>query len=343
MTEEYLAALSEDRRRELSRVNEPGLVSLRRYFSDGQATAFLGPRMSQPLYPPWPELARQLADAAADRLDSRAAAITALAGESPDEAVEAIRRTIGGAAWRDMLRDVLRVRTDPESGRSWTPLQELTCRCAFRGVVTSNYDPGIVDARLRVRPASSATGYTTWEDELGLDRWRTGDVFGDADPPVLFAHGQHSRPDSVVLSTTDYRRAYAGKLSRVLAGLLETGHLVWIGFGLADRMIASILREIVVQTGVGPYPGYRIRHVAIMPWDPEEENPDLLAEQAELSYGAQAVLYPAPDGDHSALAKLLESLADARFPPVPELSPARWPGRSGKGADSGLDIVYPPG
>jgi hypothetical protein len=40
----------------------------------------------------------------------------------------------------------------------------------------------------------SATGFTTWEDELGLDRWRTGDVFGEAELPVLFAHGQHNRP-----------------------------------------------------------------------------------------------------------------------------------------------------
>ena len=58
------------------------------------------------------------------------------------------------------------------------------------------------------------TGFTTWQDELGLDRWRTGDVFGDAELPVLFAHGQHNRPDSVVLATTEYRRAYQGKLAQ---------------------------------------------------------------------------------------------------------------------------------
>ena len=45
--------------------------------------------------------------------------------------------------------------------------------------------------------------------ELGLDRWRTGDVFGETELPVLFAHGQHNRPDSVVLATTEYRLAAA--------------------------------------------------------------------------------------------------------------------------------------
>lgn len=41
---------------------------------------------------------------------------------------------------------------------SWTPVQELVCRCAFQAVVTTNYDPGIVDARMRVRPDVSSTG-----------------------------------------------------------------------------------------------------------------------------------------------------------------------------------------
>ena len=47
---------------------------------------------------------------------------------------------------------MFRVRRDPETGRTWTPTQELVCRCAFKAVVTTNYDPGIVDARMRVRP-----------------------------------------------------------------------------------------------------------------------------------------------------------------------------------------------
>jgi len=96
--------------------------------------------------------------------------------------------------------------------------------------VTTNYDPGIVDARMRVRPSVSATGFTTWEDELGLDRWRTGDIFGDAELPILFAHGLNNRPDSVLLATTEYRRAYAGKLPNVLARLVDAGR-TWYGSG----------------------------------------------------------------------------------------------------------------
>lgn len=36
---------------------------------------------------------------------------------------------------------------------------------------------------MRVRTDVSATGFTTWEDELALDQWRTGDVFGEAKLP----------------------------------------------------------------------------------------------------------------------------------------------------------------
>ena len=219
-------------------------------------------------------------------------------------------------------------------------MQELVCRCAFKAVVTTNYDPGIVNARMRIRPGTSATGYTTWEDELGLDRWRTGDVFGEDELPVLFAHGQHNRPDTIVLATTEYRRAYAGKLPHVLARLMD-GHLCWIGFSFADQRITAILREIAEQTGTRIDPGTAPRHVAVMPWDPAAagNDPQVLVQRAEIEYGAQLVLYPAPGGDHSALAVLLVGLADPRFPAAAD--PAARPAPIAGGLRPGTGVVGP--
>lgn len=257
LSADYLAGLPATQREELARVNGAGLAALRRYLSSGQAVAFLGAGVSAPLYPLWDALIGELVDEAAGRLDEQeAATCRVLARDSPEEVTEIVRASLGAAVYREVLREVLRVRTDPQTGRSWTPVQELVCRCAFKAVVTTNYDPGIVNAMLRVRAGASATGFTTWEDELGLDRWRTGDVFGDAELPVLFAHGQHNRPDSVVLATTEYRRAYAGKLPQVLARLVD-GHLAWIGFSFADQRIAAILREIADRTGTRADPGGR--------------------------------------------------------------------------------------
>ena len=304
----YLAGLSADQRAGLERVNAPGLAALGGYLKSGEAVAFLGAGASAPLYPLWAAvLIGELADAAADRL-SPAQVVTcrALASSSPDAVVEIVRRNLGAGVFREVLRQVLAARTDPVTGRSWTEVQELVCRCAFKAVVTTNYDPGIVNARMRVRPGASGTGFMTWEDELGLDRWRTGDVFGEDELPVLFAHGQHNRPDTVVLATTEYRRAYAGKLPQVLARLLD-GHVCWIGFSFADQRIGAILREIGDQTGTRADPGAAPRHVAVMPWDPaaEANDPGVMAQQAEIDYGAQLVLYPASGGDYSALAAML--------------------------------------
>ncbi len=320
----YLGGLPAGQAAELARVNGPGLAALREYLASGQAVAFLGAGVSAPLYPLWNDLIGELVDAASGRLsEEQAATCRALAASSPESAVEIVRRDLGPGGYLAVLRQVLRVRTDPVSGRSWTAVQELVCRCAFKAVVTTNYDPGIVDARMRVRPRASATGFTTWEDELGLDRWRTGDVFGEAELPVLFAHGQHSRPDSVVLATTEYRRAYAGKLPEVLTRLMD-GHLAWIGFSFADQRITAVLREIADRTGTRAEPGGEPRHVAIMAWDPAGvgHSPQVLARRAEIEYGAQVVLYPAPGGDHTALGLLLSALADPRFPPAGDL-PAR--------------------
>jgi len=325
---DYLGGLSAAQRRALVQVNSPGLAALRRYLASGEAAAFLGAGASAPLYPPRDGLIGELVDAAAGRLDEReAASFRALAQQSPEEVVEVVRAS-PGAQW---YREVLRTRVDPETGKSWTAVQELVCRCAFKAVVTTNYDLGIVHARMRVRPGTSATGFITWEDAPGLDRWLTGEAFGQSELPVLFAHGQLNQPRSIVLSAQDRRHAYAGKLSQVLARLMD-GHLVWIGFSFADQQITTILQEIANRTGAQVDLGAAPRHVAVMAWDPEAEgnDPQILAQRAEIEYGALLVLYPAPGGDHSALAKLLARLTDERFPPASDLP-----------AHTGLGVAVP--
>lgn len=336
---DYLAGLPADRRAVLARVNAPGLAAMRSYLSSGDAVAFLGAGVSAPLYPLWAALIGDLVGAAAGRLTGeQVATCRALAGSAPEEVVEIVRRSLGSpAAYHAVLREVLRVRTDPVTGRSWTGVQELVCRCAFRAVVTTNYDPGVVDARMRVRPGASATGFMTWQDELGLDEWRTGRVFGGGELPVLYAHGVHSHPDSVVLAASDYRRAYAGKLAGVLERLADGGHVCWIGFSFADQRLAAILREVPLLSGTRHDPGVSATHVAVMPWDPAAEgnDPGILAQRAEIAYGAQVILYPAPGGDHSALAALLATLADPRFPPAVDVPARPVPAAAGPGPGPG--------
>ena len=95
-----------------------------------------------------------------------------------------------------------------------------------------------------------------------------------------------------------------------------------------------MLREVADRTGTRIDPGAAPRHVAVMAWDPDAEgnDPGTLVRRAEIAYGAQLILYPAPKNDHSALARLLAGMTDGRFPPAADVpasvtaSPAPPPG-----------------
>ncbi len=188
----YLDGLAEDQRDLLVGVNRIGLRKLREYLDSKTAVAFLGAGASAPLYPLWDGLIGELIDVATDRLGPQAAATCRLmAREDPDGVVEVVRQRLGMPAYRDTLREVLRVRRDAETGRTFTAIHELVARCPFARIVTTNYDPGILDARVAARRGISVTGFASYTNEDALERWTTGEVLQDADLPVLFAHGRH--------------------------------------------------------------------------------------------------------------------------------------------------------
>jgi hypothetical protein len=324
----YLADLTEEQQKTLQRVNRRGLSDLRTYLDAGNAVAFLGAGASAPLYRLWAALISEFVECASDLLtEEQAATCRIMAKSQPDAAAEVLRQQIGPTEYREALWKLFRVRRDPDTGRTWTPTHEFVVRCNFAGVVTTNYDPGIANARMAVRPTAEATGYSSWTDEHVMDRWRTLDVFGDAELPVLFAHGHHNQPENMVLAAAEYRRAYENKLARVLGSLFDTAHLVWIGFSFADQRIAAILRQVSEWSGTRVDPGQIPRHIAVMPWEPpstdvdgpDENDPQFMRSLAQIQYGARLVLYPAPGGDHSALDRLLEELTDPRFAAAPAL------------------------
>jgi tetratricopeptide (TPR) repeat protein len=322
----YLDGLDAVSRGALERVNARGIEMLIGHLRTGDAIAFAGAGASAPLYPLWGGVIEELVSCAAPDLTAeQAETCRMLAAAHPDAVVEIVRRELGAPRYREALRQVFAVRRDPGTGRTWTPTHELITRCNFKGVVTTNYDPGIVDARMAVRTGASSTGFVSYTDEDALDGWRTGDVFGGEDLPVLYAHGRHSQPEAIVLATTEYRRAYAGKLGRVLATLLDIGRVVWIGFSFADQRIAAILREVAEASGTRTEAGRAPRHVAIMPWGVPSvgedaptatSDPVTLSSLVEIQFGSQIVLYPVIDDDHAALQRLLAEATDPRFPPA---------------------------
>lgn len=244
VAQHYLDGLPDDQRAELVTVNGAGRTLLREILDQGHGLAFLGAGVSAPLYPLWTEVITKLIDGADRLTEEEAHTCRALATSNPDAVVDIARKEMGVGDYQETLRKLFSPHKDPATQRTWTRAHELVARCNLAGVITTNYDPGIANARMAVRTQASATGFASWDDEELMVRWRQGTVFGDDELPVLFAHGHHNRPESIVLATTEYRRAYRGMLGAVLGRLLDTRPAVWIGFSFADRRIETILREI---------------------------------------------------------------------------------------------------
>ena len=324
VTQRYLDGLPDALRARLAEINKPGLAALADNLDSGRVVAILGAETSAPLYPLWNGLVAELSEAAhgemSDQVVSECRAMVAV--NNMDAVIELVRRHLEQASFREVLRQVFRARRDLVTGRTWTPVQELVARCGFAGVLTTNYDPGIVNARMAVRPLASGTGFASWTDDDALDRWRTGSIFGEDELPVLYAHGHHNQPDVMVLATTEYRRAYAGKLAEVLKTLLDSGHLAWIGFSMADQRMGAILREVGGGGGTRFSPGEVPRHVAVMPWEvvsgdgagTKSADPELIREVMEKQYGCGTILYPVVDGHGPVLATLLEDFVQPQFP-----------------------------
>lgn len=160
---DYLSGLSSEHAQRLARVNAPGITALQSYLRSERAVAIVGAGASAPLYPTWNSLISELIDFAILRGMPREAADTCRlrSKTQPDAVVEILRRQLGVQVFRDALRSVFRARRDPATGHSWTNVHELVCRCSFTGIVTTNYDSGIVDARMRIRPSARSTGFSS--------------------------------------------------------------------------------------------------------------------------------------------------------------------------------------
>ena len=320
---------------ELARVNKPRLTALRDYLAAREAVAFLGAGVSAPLYPLW------------DGADRRAGGRGRRRGWPPrrPQTCRALAAAARRKSWRSSAGSLGAVRTgrccarccgcgtDPDSGGPGRRRRSWSADARSRRVVTTNYDPGIVDARMRVRP--DAIGDRL--HHLGR-RARAGPVADrgrvrrKAELPVLFAHGQHNRPDSIVLATAEYRRAYAGKLPHVLASWSTPG--TWSGSGSASPTSGS--PRSCARSPTAPAPGSTraarpARRGHGLGPGRRGQRPGHAGPPAEIAYGAQLILYPAPGDDHSALARLLGRWpmtgSARRLPTVPAPASPRSPHR----------------
>lgn len=91
------------------------------------------------------------------------------------------------------------------------------------------------------------------------------------------------------------------------------------------QLLDTVLQEIGDRSSTATTTTPEPRHVAVLGWDPADaQDPGVVRAVMESQFGCRVVLYPAPDGDHSALGVLLAEFTDERYRPtkiVAELAP----------------------
>lgn len=295
--------------------NDDALQRLQEVLDTRKAIAFVGAGASAGLYPLWNGLIAQLADAVVRRgLADEATRKYWLdnASNRPHQVVRGIKQALGDANYGAELRAIFGPKAGPD-GNAFTAVHGALMRMRFRGYVTTNYDPGLLEARIKLRPAVRFTGYATWKDGDKLNAWLTGDVFAEEDCLILFAHGSWEKPDTVVLGVGEYRQAYqAGPYRRAFEKLWMQDHLVFVGFGFSDTWVDCVADEVLTQTAAQAARGPR--HTAFIGLREDKPYTPQMRRTFQDQYNATVVFYrirttETGGDDHGELLDGFEALA----------------------------------
>jgi hypothetical protein len=241
---------------------------LHKWVEKKKAVAFVGAGASAPLYPLWPELIERMI-CRGESTGATAADVAAWregSSTDPQSIAQSLREKLGQGRFGNLLADIFRTRRG-DDGRTFTPVYGALLRANFAGFITTNYDPGLLEARLAIRRSCTATGFVTSKDEF-IYRWETGDIFEEDECPVLFAHGIHQRPETIVLTLEDYQTAYgSGAWRRCFDTLMTRQHLIFVGYGFSDPYLEFLTQENILSTKADQRG--EPRHIAILPHPPE--------------------------------------------------------------------------
>jgi hypothetical protein len=192
---------------------------LGRLAARSELSLFLGAGVSVPLgLPSW----RRLVD------DMAAEAGVSERDEDADLLAEAerLRDLLGVERYAHFMHRVFQVERHALSHALLAGLQA-------RQMVTTNFDPCLELALDRIHGPG---GY----------RVLTGSLAVGGMPWLLKLHGDVQRPESLVLTASDYQRLNDehGALHGVVQALLLTSHLLFVGFSLTDRDFLDLAHEV---------------------------------------------------------------------------------------------------
>ena len=129
--------------------NAFALDRLKKMLSHGKPIAVVGAGASAPLYPLWNALLSRLVEEPLKRGLASEADLSFWrnrAGSDPIWVAQAVKRQIGEGSYRELLGELFAVKRGTD-GRAYTPVQALLIQMGFKGLVTTNYDSGLEQAR----------------------------------------------------------------------------------------------------------------------------------------------------------------------------------------------------
>ncbi|MDP8238009.1 MAG: SIR2 family protein [Candidatus Hatepunaea meridiana] len=307
--------------------NEAVIRKLREIIKSGDAIAFVGAGASAGHYPLWEKLIEILAKEALDRDKVDQSGYNywiKQTNKRPHQVVRGIRDALGTNLFGNCIREIFR----PKIGRNdkkFTETHEKLLRIPFKGYVTTNYDPGLLEARYEIRRDTGFTGYATWKDQDSVQRWFTNDIFKEEICPILFAHGSYEKSDTIVLGIKEYRDAYSTRVYRsMFEKLWGQDRLVFIGFGFSDTYLDFIVDDVITQTT--GFAASEPRHIALLSLPDSEEYSRESREVYRDQYNMEVIYYPVHtrangSKDYSELQRLLE-LFTADLMDSTDLTPA---------------------
>lgn len=265
---------------------------LKELLAKGEAIAFVGAGASAELYGVWQDIISYLVGAAKTRglaSDDYCTFWLRHASSKPQHIVRQIKHSLGEAIYHQVLRSYFSHRKQQAGGRNCTKLQEAIVSLPFRGIITTNYDPGLYEARCLCRPDLEHSDGKTWEDGDYSLAWYKQEVFQDRSCPIFYAHGKWDRPETVILDNDRYRRAYAEQRFRAMFEHIWIAQkLVIIGVGFADSWLDRVLDELLPQMSQSSEP----RHIAVIGLHREEKGyAGALRDLMQNAYNALALFY----------------------------------------------------
>jgi tetratricopeptide (TPR) repeat protein len=292
--------------------NTHSIEKLRLLFENKRSLAFVGAGASAGLYPLWKELITRLSNEAIDRGLANSADRDfwlSNANNSPSQVVKGIKNALGSNVYGSILYKLFSPKFGP-NGKNYTHIHEAIVKLNFRGIITTNYDPGLIEARHSERNDIITTGFSTWQDGDDLQRWLTGEIYTSNSFPILFSHGIYQRSDTIVLGIDEYRDAYQpGLYRRLFEKLWSQDNLVFIGFSFSDNWIRFVSDEVLSQ--FRNRSASEPRHVAFIGLNENDSYSPEFRRFFYDSFNSDVIFYPVniiSDGkeDHSELFKLLK-------------------------------------